>query len=64
MEVALKLFDNDLYSNQIISGCEQYIDNEWKLSDKTKKEYIEWLKRQLKEIFRQREKRRFSNSSV
>jgi hypothetical protein len=65
IEVALKLFDEDLPSTyHIVSGCEQYIDREWKLSNQTKREYIEWLKKQLKEIFQQRERRRFSQSSV
>lgn len=64
-EYALDLLDSDRYSTySIIAACERYISSNWGLSGQTKKDYLEWLKEELKEIFRQRERRMVSRNSI
>jgi hypothetical protein len=64
-EHALGLFDTDRYSIwQIIAECERYTESKWGLSKATRKDYMDWLRQELKEIFRQREKRWVSKSSI
>jgi hypothetical protein len=63
-EIALDLLDNEVSSWQIMSYCEQFINRKWQLSNATKKEYLEWLRQELKDIFMQHERHRFANNPV
>lgn len=55
-EYALELLDRDKYSTlQIFNACGTYIDKNWGLGPTTRDDYLDWIKRELKDIFRQHE---------
>lgn len=63
-EYALDLLDRDDHIWKVIADCGQYIDSTWGLNEGTKKEYLEWVRQQLKDIFVQHERRKALKSSV